>query len=162
MKNKILTYRFILVSIIITQIFISNFNINNYTLMVYFVPKRTIELVFSLTLILANGYFLVDNIYYYVKMYNEIVIRSSKHSYYKLLLKKIFYCFVLLVIAQCALNYIACNNILLQLTLSYYLTFILLFFMLNRFLKIVPQDIMIIIFSFCIFTMKCMYLLILK
>ena len=162
MKRQILKYRFIITAIFITLIFVFYFNRDNYILMVYFVPKRMIELVFTLTLILANGYFLIDNIYYYVKMYNEIVIRSSKDYYYTLLLKKILYCFVLLGISQCILNYIACGEILLGITLLYFSIIISVFFILNRFLGSISQDILIIIFSFCIFYLEMLVLYILN
>lgn len=162
MKNKVLKYRFILLNISITLVFISSFNLNNYILMVYFIPNRTIELVFTLMLILVNGYFLIDNIYYYVKMYNEIIIRINKNDYFVLLLKKILYCYALLLVSQLILNYLACGDLLLMLTFSYFIVFISTFFMLNRFLKNIPQDILIIVFSFCIFFLKCMYLLFFK
>lgn len=160
MKNKVLRYRFILISIILILVFIKSFNINNYTIMIYSVPRRTIELIFSLSLILSNGYFLVDNIYYYVKMRNEIVLRTNEKSYYMLLFKKNLFCLSIFVLVQFTMNFIASNTILAVPTFLYFAIFILLFFLLNRFLKNTPQDILIIIFSICVFCLRLFFSLI--
>ena len=72
---------------IIIQVFaVYVFNINNFTMIIYTFPKRAIEMMLAISLILVNGYFLVDMIYYYIEMKNAIVIRTNKQTYYKIII----------------------------------------------------------------------------
>ncbi len=140
---------------IIIQVFaVYVFNINNFTMIIYTFPKRAIEMMLAISLILANGYFLVDMIYYYIEMKNAIVIRTNKQTYYKIIGKKFLFCLLCMVIIQCFFNYIAYRNITFSYALLYYILFIMAFFIFYKIFAKVSIDVLIMVFTLFIVILR--------
>lgn len=140
--------------IIIQILAIYVFDVNNFTMIVYTFPKRAIEMMLAISLVLANGYFLVDMIYCYIEMKDAIVIRTNKQTYYKIIGNKFFFCLLCMVIIQCFFNYLVYGNISIFCAILYYMVFIMLFFIAYKVLNKVSVDILILLFSSFIVVLK--------
>lgn len=150
MKRQLSKHRFFLLACILQIMYIGYFNILDYYQIIYYFPGRTIELCFALSLILSNGYFLIDNIYHYTRMHNEIFIRINKTQYWFLFVKKMIPCLGLLILSQTVFNYAAISEWYILSSLLYYVLFIIVFLCICKILRTYKEDVFILIFMFLV------------
>lgn len=130
------------------------FNVNNFTMIIYTFPKRAVEMMLSISLVLANGYFLVDVIYYYIEMKDAIVIRTDKQTYYKIIGKKFLFCLLCMIMVQCVFNFLAYGNVAFLYAVLYYLLFIMIFFIFYKLFAKVSIDVLIMVFALFIVLLR--------
>lgn len=162
MKRFLVKYRFLFLNYFLQLIYIYCFALRDFRLIIFGFPDRPIEIVFTLSLLLTNGYYLIDTIFHYTKMYNEIIIRKDRVSYYFIIFKKSILCIVLFILSQFFFNYLASDMLYIFLTTIYYIVFILIFLLIIRLLNNHKLDILIFFFSLIIIMIKIFFTLLLK
>ena len=130
------------------------FNVNNFTMIIYTFPKRAIEMMLSISLVLVNSYFLVDMIYYYIEMKDVIVIRTDKQTYYKIIVKRFLFCLLCMAMVQCVFNFLAYGNVAFSYAVLYYLLFIMIFYTIYKLCMNVSIDVLVMVFTLFIVILR--------
>lgn len=117
LKTSFLKYRFFIIGFIIKLLCFMTFTNNSFFKILFAIPNNTLQMIFALSIFLADTYFFADTIEYYIRMKTEILVRVSKQKMYLLFCWKSFLASVLLSITL----YCICFELSLNITAILYI-----------------------------------------